>query len=587
MSAEGWWDYSVSIGDIVRLIISLLAVLLLRRVLSPFFAPSIPTKPPRLIGESPANKGTGKLICCTSPATGEKLGDVNALTKDDVEVCVKAAQEAQREWSQTSFAERRAVMEDLIAVILEQDKEICTRSMEDTGKTLFEAEFGEILTTCEKLRHLALHGEEYLRPQHRSAPLLLGSKAARLEYHPLGVIGIIIPWNYPFHNVLSAASAAIFSGNAALIKVSEWSTNSKLQYEKLLRGVLARRGHNPNLVQLLPGFGDTGDALVRSSGVSKVLFIGSPATGKKVMRAAADNLTPVILELGGKDPMVVFDDVSFDWALAVVMRGCFINLGQNCISSERVYVHEKIFDRFSAALAEKVKSASQGPTLKGHYDFGAMTMPAQVDIVEQLVTDAVKHGAKILAGGCRNAKYAQGNWYEPTVVSNVKHDMRIVNEEVFGPVALLIKFADENQLISMINSTPYALGCSILSGDVKRAERVGKKVVSGMVTINDYGVSYLIQTLPFGGAKDSGFGRFNGPEGLRGFCREQSVVTDKFRVVTPVPRLILYPVSEVAPVIIREAIHALYLPTLAAKLGALFRLIKLGLANPKQFALTF
>jgi len=214
-------------------------------------------------------------------------------------------------------------------------------------------------------------------------------------------------------------------------------------------------------------------------------------------------------------------------------------------------------------------------------------MPAQVDIVENLVTDAVKHGAKILAGGCRNARYTQGNWYEPTVISNVQHHMRIVNEEVFGPVALLIKFADENQLVGMINSTSYALGCSILSGDVKRAERVGKMVVSGMVTINDYGVSYLIQTLPFGGAKDSGFGRFNGPEGLRGFCREQSVVSDKFGLVTPVPRLILYPIHKVAPEIIRETIHALYLAGFSARVGALFRLVKLGLTNPKQFALLF
>lgn len=214
-------------------------------------------------------------------------------------------------------------------------------------------------------------------------------------------------------------------------------------------------------------------------------------------------------------------------------------------------------------------------------------MPAQVDIVDNLVTDAVKNGAKILAGGCRNAKYSEGNWYEPTVISNVKHDMRIVNEEVFGPVALLIKFSTEDQLVEMMNSTVYALGCSILSGNVARAEKVGKRVVSGMLTINDYGVSYLVQSLPFGGVKDSGFGRFNGPEGLRGFSREKSVVSDKFNgMVTPVPRLILYPVAEVAPKIIREAIRALYLPSIPARLGALVNLIKLGVQNPKQFALT-
>lgn len=186
---------------------------------------------------------------------------------------------AQREWATTSFDERRAVLQDLIEVILENEKEICQRSMEDTGKTLFEASFGEILTSCEKLRHLVLHGETYLRPESRKVPLLLGTKSARVEYHPLGVIGVIIPWNYPFHSVLSAAAAAIFAGNAALVKVSEWATNSKVSYEKMIRTVLAKRGHNPDLIQLLPGLGDTGDALVRSPGVAKVLFIGSPATG--------------------------------------------------------------------------------------------------------------------------------------------------------------------------------------------------------------------------------------------------------------------------------------------------------------------
>jgi acyl-CoA reductase-like NAD-dependent aldehyde dehydrogenase len=417
--------------------------------------------------------------------------------------------------------------------------------------------------------------------------LLLGIKSARLEYHPLGVIGIIIPWNYPFHNVVSAASAAIIAGNAALIKVSEWSTHSKILYEQLLRQTLAKRGHNPDLIQLIPGYGDTGDALVRSPGVAKVLFIGSPATGKKVMQAASQNLTPVILELGGKDPMIVFDDVSFDWAIAVVMRGCFINLGQNCISSERVYVHEKIFDKFAAALAEKVKSTQQGVALQKHCDFGSMTMPAQVDIVENLVNDAVKNGATVLAGGKRNPKHSQGNWYEPTVISNVKHNMRIVNEEVFGPVALLIKFRDEEELVEKVNSSIYGLGCSILSSNVSRAERLGRRIVSGMCTINDYGVSYLIQGLPFGGCKDSGFGRFNGPEGLRGFCREQSVVSDRFGIHAPVPRLILYPVNEIAPSIISAAIRALYLPSVGAKLGALWELIVLGVKNPKQFASTY
>eukprot|EP00026_Physarum_polycephalum_P005380 Phypoly_transcript_05414.p1 GENE.Phypoly_transcript_05414~~Phypoly_transcript_05414.p1 ORF type:complete len:616 (+),score=129.68 Phypoly_transcript_05414:74-1849(+) len=552
-------------------------------VVSPLVNAPTPGKP-RPVGTSPSDNGHGKVINCTNPGTGEKLGEVKALTKEDVEACVRAAGIAQEEWARTSFAERSAVMYDLIAAILANEKEICDQSMADSGKTRFEAEFGEILTSCEKLRHLAMHGAGYLAPESRNSPLFLKVKSARMEYHPMGVIGIIIPWNYPFHNVISAAAAAIFAGNAACIKVSEWSTNSKTFFEKLIREVLAKRGHNPDLVQLLPGFGDTGEALVKSKGVAKILFIGSPATGKRVMAAAVENLTPVILELGGKDPIILFDDVPLDWALSIVMRGCFINNGQNCISSERVYVHKKIYDKFATMLANKVKETTMGPSLKGHYDFGAMTMPGQVNIVEDLVNDAVKNGAKVLAGGRRHPDYKEGNWFETTVLTGANHSMRIVNEEVFGPVALLLPFETEEELIKMVNGTSYGLGCSILSKDVARAERLGRQVVSGMVTVNDYGVSYLVQGLPFGGCKYSGFGRFNGPEGLRGFAREQTVVSDRFSFMrTPVPRLIQYPVSPKAPTIISTTIHTLYNPSWTTKITKGIQLLQLIATNMSQF----
>jgi acyl-CoA reductase-like NAD-dependent aldehyde dehydrogenase len=238
-------------------------------------------------------------------------------------------------------------------------------------------------------------------------------------------------------------------------------------------------------------------------------------------------------------------------------------------------------------VADKVKETTQGPSLKGHFDFGAMTMPGQVTIVENLVNDAVKNGAKVLAGGRRNPNYKEGNWYEPTVIANANHTMRIVNEEVFGPVALLLPFEDEAELIKQVNSTAYGLGCSILCGDPRRAERLGKQVVSGMCTVNDYGVSYLVQGLPFGGVKYSGFGRFNGPEGLRGFAREQTVVSDRFSFMrTPVPRLIQYPVSPSAPAIISAAIHAIYNPDWLQKLTNGIKLAKLGISNPSLFKST-
>jgi len=225
-----------------------------------------------------------------------------------------------------------------------------------------------------------------------------------------------------------------------------------------------------------------------------------------------------------------------------------------------------------------------GPSLKGHFDFGAMTMPAQVNIVEDLVNDAVKNGAKVLAGGRRNPNYKEGNWFETTVLTGANHGMRIVNEEVFGPVALLLPFETEEELIKMVNGTSYGLGCSILSKDIVRAERLGKQVVSGMVTVNDYGVSYLVQGLPFGGCKYSGYGRFNGPEGLRGFAREQTVVSDRFSFMrTPVPRLIQYPVSANAPSIISATIHTLYNPDWTIKISKGLQLLKLIATNLSQF----
>ncbi|KAF2078440.1 hypothetical protein CYY_000307 [Polysphondylium violaceum] len=541
---------------------------------------NLPCRPVRDIGVSPASLGTGPKIDCVNPATGKSMGIVNALKPEEVKKCLAEAKIAQAEWATTSFDERRQVLQDFIDMFIANENEIVESSMKDTGKTRFEAMFGEILTSCEKLRYLIKHGEDALKPQTRRVPMLMGTKSGRLEYHPMGTIGIIIPWNYPVHSIISAAAAAIFAGNAALVKVSEWSTHSKILFEHLVRQVLSKRGHNPNLIQILPGMGETGEALVRS-GVDKILFIGSPGTGKRVMKAASDNLTPVILELGGKDPMIIFDDVNLDWALAIAQRGCFINLGQNCISAERVFVHEKIYDKFCKAMADKINSLTQGPPEEGHFDFGSMTMPAQVDKVESLVQSAIKEGATLLAGGKRNPKYSKGNFFMPTVLSNVTEDMTIFNEEAFGPVCTIVKFSSEQDLIRMANGTVFGLGCSILTPDLKKAERVGSKISTGMLTINDYGASYLVQDLPFGGCKESGFGRFNGPEGLRGFSREVSVLTDRFPIITPVPRLIRYPIDPAAVGIIRQAILMIYSNGLTLKLKAGLNFAGKVMKNPK------
>lgn len=326
-------------------------------------------------------RGTGETMTCISPSTGSALTTIHAYTRDDVFSARQEASTAQKQWGKTSFEERRAVLQDIVDWIVQNQEFIIQRSVDDSGKTITEASLGEVMITCEKLRWIMNHGEKYLKREHRPVPILLRfTKRAYIDYHPLGVIGVIVPWNYPFHNVLSAVAAALFAGNGAIVKVSEFASASAEWIENIFRRVLTTHGFNPALVQVVTGYAATGSALVES-GVDKILFIGSPQVGKLVMKAASTNLTPVILELGGKDPFIVFNDCDFAPMLDIAVRGAFINCGQNCISAERFYIQSGVYDKFVTEVVKKVKQLEQGEThvcQDKRCDFGAITMPAQV-----------------------------------------------------------------------------------------------------------------------------------------------------------------------------------------------------------------
>jgi len=409
---------------------------------------------------------------------------VKAYTKEEVVAAYARAKQAQtgaQGWGNTSFEERRVVLRDILNWVLANRQTIITWSMQETGKTVTEAALGEVMTTCEKIRWLCANGEECLATESRPVPFLLAfTKMARVEYSPLGVIGIIVPWNYPFFNVLSAVVAALFAGNGAVCKVSEFASFSAGPIEDMLRTILARRGHSPELVQIIQGFGDTGAALVQS-GVDKVLFIGSPAVGKKVMEGASATLTPVILELGGKDPFVVFADCEFDHMIEIALRGAFINCGQNCISSERFYVQASIYDKFVAEIERRIKTLRQGTP--GTCDFGSMTMPAQVGIVDTLVQDAIAKGARLIKGGKQIPGTPKNSlYYGITVLADVNNSMRIAKEEAFGPVMTIMRFEEEKDLLEAVNSTEFGLGSSVFTTDYKKADRVGRQIHSGHTT---------------------------------------------------------------------------------------------------------
>lgn len=341
-------------------------------------------------------------LACMNASTGALLGYVPLTPVAGVAQAIAAARAAQVSWAATTFEQRRQVLRVLLAYLLSEQDDLVALSMLDTGKTALDAALGEVLPTVEKIRWLLREGEAALRPERRSTGPMSAHRTATVEFAPLGVIGAIAPWNYPLHNVFNPALAALFAGSAIVIKPSEHASWSAVHYVNVIRSALAACGHPPDLCRLVVGRGDVGSALV-GGGVDKLFFTGSTAVGRKVARAAAESLTPVVLELGGKDPAVVCDDTDVPWAASIVLRGVFQNAGQNCIGIERVYVQRAVLAPFLAAVVPVVAAMTTRPAAAMDVaegalgaddgDVGALTMgPDAVARVDALVQQAVACG---------------------------------------------------------------------------------------------------------------------------------------------------------------------------------------------------
>ena len=364
-------------------------------------------------------------------------------------------------------------------------------------------------------------------------------------------------------------------------KVSEYTSwSAAVYYSRIVKEALRVNGHNPDLLGTITGFGEAGSALV--SCVDKVIFTGSPAIGKKVMETASKTLTPVILELGGKDAFVIMDDCKLSNVVPWVMRGCFQNCGQNCVGSERILVYESIHDAFLRTVVPRVQALRQGSPFCGTgIDCAALVMPAQLALIQALVDDAVAQGATLHCGGQPSSPHQSavaGQFYEPTVLSGVTESMRIFQEEVFGPVMTVIQVPNDSDAacVSLVNNCAFGLGSSVYGGNKTRALRLGRQFRTGMLCINDFGSNYLVQSLPFGGVKESGFGRFAGVEGLRALCLERSVLTDRIPgVQTPIPAPIDYPIEKAKGLPFANAlIQLFYNEDIVAKILAIVGLAK-------------
>ncbi|KAI9501549.1 Aldehyde/histidinol dehydrogenase [Coemansia spiralis] len=515
-------------------------------------AESIPGWRGNEILESPSIfvKSRPDLIQCFDPATGRSLGQVKANTTDELAEKIHRAREAQKIWAKTSFEQRRQVLRTLNEFVLAHQREICQVACRDSGKTLVDATLGEVLTTSAKLQWTIKNGEVALADDFRDPGFMMMYKRAKVVYQPRGLVAALVSWNYPFHNTIGPVISALFSGNAIIVKASEHVAWSMPYWEQMVKRALNVCGHDPDLVHFVTGFADIGVAITSSPLIDHITFIGSPEVGKLVMKSASANLTPVTLELGGKDCAIVFADADMNQCVPVLMRSVIQNASQNCIGIERILVQEQIYDKFVDEMTRRIKAVRVGSILDDEpntVDCGAMVLPNCFDRLESLIADAVAKGARCLVGGHEFAhpRHSKGQYFEPTLLVDVTPEMDITRNETFGPIMVVMKFKNEQDALNKVHSSPYGLGSSVFSGDRARGRRVALNLRTGMTNVNDFGVNYICQSLPFGGVGISGFGRFAGPEGLRALCVEKAFTEDRIPFVkTPIPPIVDYPIQD-------------------------------------------
>lgn len=530
-----------------------------------------------------ANDAT--LIRCLCPATGQLLDTVNADSAREIDCRIAKAKVAQLTWARSSFRDRRRVLRTILRYIIDNQLDICRVACRDTGKTLLDASLGEVMVTLEKIKWILKHGEDSLKPSKRpgSTNPLLFFKAGEVRYQPLGVVCAMVSWNYPLHNLMGPVVASLFAGNAVIVKCSEQVVWSSKFFVQIARRALELHGFDPELVQLVCCWPNVADHLTSHPDIKHITFIGSRPVAHQVARAASATLTPLVLELGGKDPLIVFDDLSASKireVASIILRGTFQSAGQNCIGVERVIALPKAYSQLEAILGQRVAELTLGSSIDevGNVDMGAMIAVHHLERLEALVSDSINQGAELVAGGHRftHPKYPLGVYFEPTMLKNVTKDMRIAQEEVFGPVLLLMRSESIDDAIDIANSVEYALGCSVFGSKKADLNRVANEVNSGNVAVNDFATYHMCQ-LPFGGVYGSGYGKFGGKEGLRSLCIEKSVCYDRFPFIsTFIPRALDYPIPSASKAwTLVSSMNILgYSPVFWGKVNALRRIIR-------------
>jgi succinate-semialdehyde dehydrogenase/glutarate-semialdehyde dehydrogenase len=443
------------------------------------------------------------------PATGEEVGRVPNMTAEMVVNAVNKARTVQAAWAELGFKERGRLVMRARTIVLEEMEEIARLISRESGKPVTEAFSTEISPTLDLMQFFARKAKRLLRPEKINIGQygLLG-RSSRIVYRPLGVIGIISPWNFPWAIPLGEVVMSLMAGNAVVLKPSELTPLVGVKIGE----IFTRAGLPEGLLQVVTGDGKTGAALVEA-GVDKIMFTGSVATGKRVAESAARKLIPCVLELGGKDPMIVLEDANLEMTASAAVWGAFANSGQACASVERCYVHEKIAPQFIEQVTAQVRALHQDIGTRDGTDIGAMSSERQLKIVEEHVDDAVAHGARVLTGGHRRNDIG-GTFYEPTVLTDVTQQMTVMREETFGPVLPIMVFKSDDEAIRLANDSVFGLTASVWTKNIGRGRRLAEQIEAGTVTVNEVLYTHAVAQTPWGGVKQSGIGRTHGKLGL-------------------------------------------------------------------------
>ena len=502
-----------------------------------------------------------------NPSTGQAFAAVSLLDAAQAGQALAAAAAAFPAWSALSFHERGRVLLRVRDRLVERADEIAALIEREQGKPAAEAYLVELFPSAEALKHLARHAEDLLRDDPVEAQvLLMAHKQSRVVYEPFGVVLAITPWNFPFLISLISVATALAAGNTAVLKPAPATTLIGLTLGELFREAGAPDG----ILGVLAVDDGVAAGLVRDPRVAKVVFTGSVATGRKVMEAAAANLTPVVLELGGKDPAVVCRDADLDRAAQGIVWGAFFNSGQACTSVERVYVDKAVAEPFLARVVEHTKRLRVGDPARGEVDLGPLTLERQRRIVEEHVADAVAKGARVLTGG--QAPSGPGWFYPPTVLADVNHGMRIMREETFGPVLPVMAVESLEEAVRLANDTDYGLTASAWTRDPATERRLQRELRAGVVTINDCASSFGEPSAPFGGLKQSGVGRAHGLAGLREMVQVKYVSADPSRR----PLLWWFPYDRELRTFAAAALRGLHGGGFGERVGNLARLVRSG-----------